>query len=57
MDRIYQDLKDRFVVSIVIYTKGTDGHDLCFAFLTSEMSVLDAHVLQKKLCLRLVGGT
>lgn len=25
MDRIYQDLKDRFVVSIVIYTKGTDG--------------------------------
>ncbi len=25
MDRIYQDLKDRFVVSIVIYTKGSDG--------------------------------
>lgn len=44
------------ISSLAGYTKGTDGHDLCFAFLTSEMSVLDAHVLQKKLCLRLVGG-
>lgn len=25
MDRIYQDLKDRFVVATIIYTKATDG--------------------------------
>lgn len=25
MDRIYQDLKDRFVVATVIYTKASDG--------------------------------
>ena len=37
------------------YCKGANGHDLCFAFLNSEMSVLDAHVLQRKLCLVLVG--
>lgn len=44
------------ISSLAGYCKGADGHDLCFAFLNSEMSVLDAHVLQRKLCLLLVGG-
>lgn len=39
------------ISSLAGYTRGTDGHDLCFALLDSEMSVLDAHVLQRKLCL------
>ena len=43
------------ISSLAGYCKGADGHDLCFAFLNSEMSVLDAHVLQRKLCLLLVG--
>lgn len=43
------------ISSLAGYCKGADGHDLCFAFLNSEMSVLDAHVLQRKLCLALVG--
>ena len=43
------------ISSLAGYCKGSDGHDLCFAFLNSEMSVLDAHVLQRKLCLTLVG--
>ncbi len=43
------------ISSLAGYCKGSDGHDLCFAFLNSEMSVLDAHVLQRKLCLVLVG--
>ncbi len=43
------------ISSLAGYCKGVDGHDLCFAFLNSEMSVLDAHVLQRKLCLALVG--
>ncbi len=43
------------ISSLAGYSKGADGHDLCFAFLNSEMSVLDAHVLQRKLCLALVG--
>lgn len=42
------------ISSLAGYCKGADGHDLCFAFLNSEMSVLDAHVLQRKLCLLLV---
>lgn len=44
------------ISSLAGYCKGADGHDLCFAFLNSEMSVLDAHVLQRKLCLILAGG-
>ena len=44
------------ISSLAGYCKGADGHDLCFAFLNSEMSVLDAHVLQRKLCLVLVGA-
>ena len=43
------------ISSLAGYCKGVNGHDLCFAFLNSEMSVLDAHVLQRKLCLVLVG--
>lgn len=42
------------ISSLAGYCKGKDGHDLCFALLCSEMSVLDAHVLQRKLCLELV---
>lgn len=42
------------ISSLAGYCKGIDGHDLCFALLDSEMSVLDAHVLQKQLCLALV---
>ncbi len=44
------------ISSLAGYCKGADGHDLCFACLNSEMSVLDAHVLQRKLCLTLVGA-
>ena len=43
------------ISSLAGYCKGANGHDLCFALLNSEMSVLDAHVLQRKLCLVLVG--
>lgn len=38
------------ISSLAGYTKGTNGHDLCFVLLDSEMSVLDAHVLQRNLC-------
>ena len=34
---------------------GADGHKLAFAIMDSEMSVLDARVLQRKLCEELVG--
>lgn len=44
------------ISSLAGYCKGSDGHDLCFALLDSEMSVLDAHVLQRNLCLALTGG-
>ena len=33
---------------------GTDGHKLAFAIIDCEMSVLDARVLQRKLCEALV---
>lgn len=36
------------------FCKGTNGHDLAFALMDSEMSVLDAHVLQRKLCEQLI---
>ena len=32
------------------FCKGADGHWLAFAVMSSEMSVLDARVLQRKLC-------
>lgn len=42
------------ISSLAGYCKGADGHDLCFALLDSQMSVLDAHVLQRKLCLAMI---
>ena len=33
---------------------GADGHTLAFAIMDSEMSVLDARVLQRRLCEALV---
>lgn len=44
------------ISSLAGYCRGADGHDLCFALLDSEMSVLDAHVLQRRLCLALTGA-
>lgn len=41
MDRIYQDLKDRFVVSIVIYTKGTDGKAYVDSATTEQFKTSD----------------
>nr|MBP7472779.1 D-alanyl-D-alanine carboxypeptidase [Prevotella sp.] len=32
------------------FCKGQNGHQLCFSIMNSEMSVLDAHVTQRKLC-------
>lgn len=43
------------ISSLAGYCRGADGHDLCFVLLDSEMSVLDAHVLQRNLCKALVG--
>lgn len=43
------------ISSLAGYARGLDGHLLAFAIMDSEMSVLDAHVLQRKLCERLVG--
>ena len=43
------------ISSLAGYTKGANGHDLCFVLLDSEMSVLDAHVLQRNLCKVLSG--
>lgn len=45
------------ISSLAGYCKGTDGHLLCFALMDSDMSVLDARVLQKKLCLALLNAT
>lgn len=41
------------ISSLAGFCKGADGHDLAFALLDSEMSVLDAHVLQRNLCVAL----
>lgn len=41
MDRIYQDLKDRFVVSIVIYTKGNDGKAYMDSATTKQFTTSD----------------
>ncbi len=38
------------ISSLAGYVEGNDGHLLAFAIMDSEMSVLDAHVLQRKLC-------
>jgi D-alanyl-D-alanine carboxypeptidase/D-alanyl-D-alanine-endopeptidase (penicillin-binding protein 4) len=43
------------ISSLAGYVQGNDGHLLAFAIMDSEMSVLDAHVLQRKLCERIVG--
>lgn len=43
------------ISSLAGYCRGADGHDLCFVLLDSEMSVLDAHVLQRNLCKALTG--
>ena len=32
------------------YCRGRNGHDLCFAIMNKEMSVLDARPMQEKLC-------
>lgn len=38
------------ISSLAGYATAANGHVLCFAIMNSEMSVLDAHVLQKDLC-------
>ena len=38
------------ISSLAGYCKGANGHMLAFAIMDSEMSVLDARVLQRKLC-------
>ena len=38
------------ISSLAGYCRGNDGHDLAFVLLNSDMSVLDAHVLQRNLC-------
>lgn len=42
------------ISSLAGYCKAQNGHLLAFAIMDSEMSVLDAHVLQRKLCKILV---
>ncbi len=42
------------ISSLAGYCKGRNGHTLAFAIINTEMSVLDAHVLQRRLCERLV---
>lgn len=42
------------ISSLAGYTKSSNGHILAFAIIDSNMSVLDARVLQKKLCEELV---
>lgn len=42
------------ISSLAGYCKAPNGHLLAFAIMDSEMSVLDAHVLQRKLCEELV---
>ena len=38
------------ISSLAGYCRGNDGHELAFVLLNSDMSVLDAHVLQRNLC-------
>ena len=42
------------ISSLAGYCQGSNGHTLAFAIVDSEMSVLDAHVLQRDLCRVLV---
>lgn len=42
------------ISSLAGYATAANGHLLAFAIMDSEMSVLDAHVLQRKLCEELV---
>lgn len=42
------------ISSLAGYCRTDDGHLLCFAIMDSDMSVLDAHVLQRNLCKVLV---
>ncbi len=42
------------ISSLAGYTKSSNGHTLAFAIIDSDMSVLDARVLQRKLCEELV---
>ena len=44
------------ISSVAGFCKGANGHLLAFALMDSEMSVLDAHVLQKKVCKLLVSA-
>lgn len=44
------------ISSVSGFAKGEDGHLLAFSIMASEMSVLDAHVLQRKFCKTLVMG-
>ncbi len=45
------------ISSLAGYCYAPNGHLLCFAIMDSQMSVLDAHVLQQKLCELLVKPT
>lgn len=38
------------ISSLAGFCRGNDGHMLAFAIMDSEMSVLDAHVLQRRFC-------
>lgn len=38
------------ISSLAGYAEAANGHQLCFAIMDSDMSVLDAHVLQRDLC-------
>lgn len=42
------------ISSLAGYCTGGNGHQLCFAIMDSEMSVLDARVIQRKICEELV---
>jgi hypothetical protein len=42
------------ISSLAGYCRGSNGHDLAFAVMSSEMSVLDARVLQRRLCEKLI---
>lgn len=42
------------ISSLAGFCRGKNGHMLAFSIMCSEMSVLDAHVLQKELCEELV---
>lgn len=43
------------ISSLAGICRGADGHELAFAIMDTDMSVLDARVLQRKLCLAMTG--